>query len=93
MIFAFGLPSGSEWFWIFVVVFLLFGAKKLPELARGLGKALGEFHKAKEEFEKEVREASKVQTEEPVSKGSPFPTPEGTVPRITEKEESSKGGV
>ena len=51
---AFGLPSGSEWFWIFVVVFLLFGAKKLPELARGVGKALGEFHKAREDFEREM---------------------------------------
>ncbi len=39
---------------ILVVVFLLFGAKKLPELARGLGKSLGEFKKAKGEFEDEL---------------------------------------
>ncbi|CAF0700754.1 hypothetical protein MPNT_40022 [Candidatus Methylacidithermus pantelleriae] len=53
-LFALGLPSGQEWFWIFVVVFLLFGAKRLPELARGLGRALGEFHRAREEFEREI---------------------------------------
>jgi sec-independent protein translocase protein TatA len=54
-LYGLGLPSGQEWFWIFVVVFLLFGAKRLPELARGLGKAMVEFHRAKEEFERELR--------------------------------------
>ena len=39
---------------IFVVVLLLFGAKKLPELARGVGKSMGEFKKAREEFEHEI---------------------------------------
>jgi sec-independent protein translocase protein TatA len=41
---------------IFLIVLLLFGAKKIPELARGVGKGLGEFKKAKTEFEKEIRE-------------------------------------
>jgi len=36
---------------ILVVLLLLFGAKKLPELARGMGKSLGEFHKGKAEGE------------------------------------------
>lgn len=39
---------------IFVVILLLFGAKKLPELARGIGKSMGEFKKAKEDFEHEI---------------------------------------
>ncbi len=39
---------------IFVLVMLLFGAKKIPELARGIGKSLGEFKKAKNDFEKEL---------------------------------------
>jgi sec-independent protein translocase protein TatA len=43
-----------EMIMIFVVILLLFGAKKLPELARGLGKSMGEFKKAKEEFEHEL---------------------------------------
>ena len=55
-VFAF-LPSGSEWIWILLVIVLLFGAKKLPELARGLGRSLGEFKKAKSEFDREVNNA------------------------------------
>jgi sec-independent protein translocase protein TatA len=39
---------------IFAVVLLLFGAGKLPELARSLGKATGEFKKARMESEKEL---------------------------------------
>ena len=56
-----------EWIVIFVVVLLLFGAKKIPELARGLGKSMGEFKKAREEFEREIKnseaEASKSDDE------------------------------
>lgn len=41
---------------IFLIVLLLFGAKKIPELARGVGKGMGEFKKAKQEFEREIKE-------------------------------------
>lgn len=41
---------------IFLIVLLLFGAKKIPELARGIGKGMGEFKKAKQDFEKEIKE-------------------------------------
>ncbi|MGC4017318.1 MAG: twin-arginine translocase TatA/TatE family subunit [Luteolibacter sp.] len=43
---------------IFIVILLLFGAKKLPELARGLGKSMGEFKKAREDFEREITRAA-----------------------------------
>lgn len=39
---------------IFLIVLLLFGAKRIPELARGIGKGMGEFTKAKQEFEREI---------------------------------------
>jgi len=39
---------------IFVVILLLFGAKKLPELARVVGKSMGEFKKARDDFEREI---------------------------------------
>lgn len=51
---AFSL-GGPEIAIIFVLMLLLFGAKKLPELARGMGKSLGEFKKAKQEFEEEIK--------------------------------------
>jgi sec-independent protein translocase protein TatA len=57
-IFALGLPHGMEWIWIFLIFVLVFGADKIPKLARGLGKSLGEFKKAKEDFEKELHSAS-----------------------------------
>ncbi len=48
--------SGAEWIWIIVIVgVLLFGAKKIPELARSLGRATGEYEKARLEAEREIR--------------------------------------
>ncbi len=49
-------PIGfQEMILIALVILLLFGAKKLPELARGIGKSMGEFKKAKEDFEDEIK--------------------------------------
>lgn len=56
--FAFGLPSGGEWFFILVIALIVFGPKKLPELFRGLGRSLGEFKKAKAEFDREMQAAT-----------------------------------
>ena len=40
------------------LVLLLFGAKKIPELARGLGKSMNEFKRARNEFEGEINRAA-----------------------------------
>ena len=56
--------GGPEIAVIFVVVLLLFGAKKIPELARGLGKSMGEFKKARTEFEDEIKRAEQAVDEE-----------------------------
>jgi len=66
-LFAFGLPHGSELLIILVLAVLFFGADKLPKLARGLGKSLGEFKKAKEDFEKEVHAAASEPDAKPVT--------------------------
>jgi TatA/E family protein of Tat protein translocase len=55
---AFGIPSGPDLIVLLVIVLVLFGAKRLPELARGLGQSVNEFKKAKEEFDKEVTKTS-----------------------------------
>lgn len=52
-----GSLGTTEIIMIFVVILLLFGAKKLPELARGIGKSMGEFKKAREDFEREITRA------------------------------------
>ena len=46
--------QGSEWLIIGLAVLLLFGAKKLPELARGLGKGIREFKKASSDIGSEL---------------------------------------
>ena len=51
---AFGIPSGPDLIILLVIVLVLFGAKRLPELARGFGQSVNEFKKAKDEFDKEV---------------------------------------
>ncbi len=47
--------GGSEFVIIFIVVLLLFGGKKLPELARGLGKGIREFKDASEDVKREIQ--------------------------------------
>jgi sec-independent protein translocase protein TatA len=51
-----GSLGGSEMFLIFVVVLLLFGGKKIPELMRGLGKGIREFNNARANIETEIKE-------------------------------------
>ena len=48
--------GGSEWLLIALVVLLLFGGKKIPELMKGLGKGVSEFKKGKEEIEKDLED-------------------------------------
>jgi len=50
-------PGPTEWVLILVIVLVLFGAKKLPELARSLGQSMNEFKKAREEFDKQLHDA------------------------------------
>lgn len=64
---------------IFLIILLLFGAKKLPQLARGLGKSMGEFKKAKDEFEHEITRAEDEVTTAPKTEAT-----------ITEEDESHK---
>lgn len=50
-----GFIAGQEWIFIIVIaVVFIFGAKKIPELARTFGKAKGEFEKGKIEGDKEL---------------------------------------
>ncbi len=55
----FGNVGGSELFLILLIVLVFFGAKKLPELARGLGQGIREFRKAARDVQDEVEKESK----------------------------------
>jgi sec-independent protein translocase protein TatA len=54
--------AGPDLIVILLIVLVLFGAKKLPELARGMGQAVKEFQKAKDEFSDELHKAGKTET-------------------------------
>ena len=55
-IILFGMPGGSEWILILLVVLLLFGGKKIPELMKGLGSGIREFNNAKNDVKDKIRE-------------------------------------
>ena len=51
--------GGKEWIVIVLVVLLLFGGKKIPELMKGLGSGLNEFKKAtKDDYKSEATEST-----------------------------------
>lgn len=55
----FGNLGAPEIIVIVLIILLLFGAKKIPELAQGLGKGLKEFKKSMKDVEEEITTASK----------------------------------
>jgi len=56
---------GLEWIIVIIaIVLLLFGAKKIPEFARNLGKAKAEFQRGQSMVEKEIRDAERAEREE-----------------------------
>jgi sec-independent protein translocase protein TatA len=78
-------PGPTEWVLILVIVLVLFGAKKLPELARSLGQSMNEFRKAREEFDKELHQAgqdvkSTVQNTQPLQASQPAPPAQSPPP-------------
>ena len=58
-IFLFSMPGGGEWILIILVVLLMFGGKKIPELMRGVGKGMREFNDAKNNVKNEIEEGMK----------------------------------
>ena len=50
------MPGGGEWIWLLLAVVIFFGGRKIPELARGLGKGIREFNDAKEGVKKEIEQ-------------------------------------
>ena len=59
--FNMGMPSMPELLIVLAIVVLLFGAKKIPDLAKGMGKGIKDFKKAIKEDEEEVVEIAKTE--------------------------------
>lgn len=57
--FLIGMPGWTEMLIIALFVIVFFGAKKIPEIARGMGKGIREFKDATKEIKDEIKEGSK----------------------------------
>lgn len=54
-----GMPSAGEMVIVLLIVIVLFGSKKIPELAKGLGKGMREFNDAKDGLKSEIENSMK----------------------------------
>ena len=72
--------AGPDLIVILLIILVLFGAKKLPELARGMGQAVKEFQKAKDEFSDELHKAGTPDA----SKSVEVKPAQATLPRTTD---------
>ena len=59
------IPGGMEMMVILLIAVLLFGANKIPKLARSTGEAMGEFKKGRQDIEEELKEMKDPDVETP----------------------------
>lgn len=57
------IPQGQELWIILIVILVLFGGKKIPELLRGVGRGVGELQKGLEEGRKNLEKAVQEETD------------------------------
>ena len=65
----FGMPNAGELVITLLIIVVMFGGKKIPELAKGLGKGIREFNEAKDgiksEIENGMKDKEKIQSPNP----------------------------
>ncbi len=84
-----GFIQGLGWTEVVVVLFLillLFGAKRLPELARGFGKSIKEFKKATSNIEDDIRSAIEDEPQRPPQQANSAPIQETEPPKPSDSE-------
>jgi TatA/E family protein of Tat protein translocase len=67
----FGSLGFSELLFIFVIALIVFGPRKLPELGKSLGQALGQFKRASEDFKRSWEEEVELEKRRPVDSVQP----------------------
>lgn len=72
-IFLLGMPNASELMVTLLIVFVLFGGKKIPELAKGLGKGIRDFNEAKDGLKNEIANSSVPAPETPATETAQSP--------------------
>lgn len=93
-ILQFGMLGGPEMLGLLLLAVLLFGANKLPKLARSSGQAIGEFQKGREQVEQELEEmkggdSSETDQSEAAAGQSEPATESKTEPQVEPETESS----
>ncbi len=81
-----GVPGGIELAVILLIAILLFGANKIPKLARSTGQAMGEFKKGREQVEQELQEIQEGSPAEDTAGGTSTTQTESTTPSETTTE-------
>ncbi len=91
---AFGIPAGGEWLIILVVILLLFGGTKIPQLMRGVGKGVGELQRGLEEgkrtFERELSAEEEKANAEKLAEKTPGTVGDKPAVPSPDKPESAK---
>ena len=87
-----GMLNGWEIVLILAVVLVLFGARKLPELARGLGQGIKEFKKATTDVSNEIQSAMEAEPPPPPPAPKKLPEPESvaTTPTVPQSGPENK---
>ncbi len=61
--FLLSMPSGAEWIYVVILIIILFGGKKIPELAKGIGKGIRDFNDARDGVKKDIETGMKEKPE------------------------------
>lgn len=83
--------AGPDVIVILMIMLLLFGAKRLPELARGLGQAMNEFTKAKDDMHRQITRADEPVVQQPREVQEHKPV--ASIPPVTPATEAPKPQV
>jgi sec-independent protein translocase protein TatA len=75
-----GNLAGPDLLIILSIVLILFGAKKLPDLARSMGQSMNEFRKAREDLDRDLKDAGTQPSQPRSSQGAAVPSAQQGTP-------------